>query len=1346
MKSTIKITQQIISLLLILLFHNILVAQSFPSGFSQVKVASISEGSAMAFAPDGRLFVCQKTGAIRIVKNGTLLSTPFLTLSVDINGERGVSSICFDPNFNTNHYVYIYYTAKTPTIHNRLSRFTANGDVVQSGSEVPLLDAETVTAIYHNGGGMGFGLDGKLYLAMGEDNKPSNSQNMGTYKGKLLRLNPDGSAPADNPITKKIWCIGLRNPYTLSIQPGTGRIFVNNVGADNYEEIHDATNPGQNFGWPYVEGYSSDPNYDNPYFAYPHNSTGQNGCCIGGGTFFNPTATNYPSQFQGKYFYQDFCDRWIYYISTSGSLNNTVFATNLVTQNLAIQVGPDGNLYYINRYNTQAGVYKIIYTNNNAPVITNHPASQSITQGQPVTFSVTASGATPMSYQWKKNGTNISGATGATFTIASVQQSDAGQYSVLVSNSYGSALSNNATLTVTAFNAQPSAIINTPTDGMLYTAGQTVSFSGSATDPEDGTLPASAFNWYVEFDHNQDHQHPGPELTDGVTSGSFVIPNTGESSANVFYRLILIVTDSKGLKDTAFIRIYPKTSILNFSSEPTGLNFTFDSQPKTAPYSVAAVEGMNIPIGAVSPQYKNGQAYVFDHWSNSGTQNQTIVVGTNDASYTVYYNDTVLACSATGTIMREVWNNKSSSSLSESVFSTAANSTSTLTKFEGPSSAGDNYNSRIRGYICPPQSGNYTFWIASDNNSELWLSTDDNPANKIKIAYVSTYTGSKEWTKYSSQRSAPVQLVQGGKYYIEAIHHEGTGGDNLAVGWQLPDATFERPIPGSRLMPFDGSSTPPPSSENQLIAAGDSWKYLDNGTDQGTAWRSYSFNDAGWKTGNAQLGYGDGDETTVVSYGSSSNKYITTYFRKKFNVTSLSNISGLELQLLRDDGAIVYINGNEVWRTNMTSSSVTYTTRATTYIDGPNESVFNIKTLSPSVLTEGDNIIAVEIHQNSSSSSDISFDLKLNATGTSGGGGGTGTVSVNITSPTNNFTFSSPTNISITANASTTSGSITKVEFYSGGIKIGEDLTSPWSYTWENVTTGNYAITAKAFNSGGQSATSSIVNVIVNTCATPTITASGPLRMCSGSVTLNSNTGSGFSYQWIKDGTNISGATAPSYTATASGSYQVRIIVGTCAAWSAPTKVKIESGLAATITAGGPTTFCNGGNVVLYGNTCSGYSYQWKRNGSDIPGATSSTYTATVGGEYQLKVTQNGVNAWSSKLMVTVNNCTQQITGIDTEIQSSASEQFEEGIDMKVFPNPNTGLFTFNIKMPGVNSEKVIIRIVNLLGEQVYSQELAAAEEITQTIQLDGNLQSGVYSLQVVHGDKVESLNVVLAR
>ena len=168
------------------------------------------------------------------------------------------------------------------------------------------------------------------------------------------------------------------------------------------------------------------------------------------------------------------------------------------------------------------------------------------------------------------------------------------------------------------------------------------------------------------------------------------------------------------------------------------------------------------------------------------------------------------------------------------------------------------------------------------------------------------------------------------------------------------------------------------AADTILVPTGATWKYLANGTDQGTAWRAASFNDSTWLTGPAQLGYGDGDEATTLGFGpDANNKYITSYFRRAFNVTDASLFNGLTLRLLRDDGAVVYLNGVEVWRTNMPSGSVGYLTPASVAIGGADESIFFQTTINPALLVNGTNVLAIELHQSGGTSTDISFDLQL---------------------------------------------------------------------------------------------------------------------------------------------------------------------------------------------------------------------------------------------------------------------------------------------------------------------------------------------------------------------------------
>src|SRR5687767_14646605 len=242
-----------------------------PAGFVQTTFATnIASPTAMEFAPDGRLFVAQQGGQLRVVKDGQLLAEPFVSLPVDPTGERGLLGIAFDPNFASNQFVYVYWTATTPTLHNRVSRFTANGDVAAAGSRVDILDLPDLVAGNHNGGAIHFGTDAKLYVAVGDNAVASNSQSMGTTLGKVLRINADGAIPADNPFfgtasgqNRAVWALGLRNPYTFAVQPGTGRIFINDVGQNTFEEINDGR-AGANYGWPATEGGTSDPRFDAP--------------------------------------------------------------------------------------------------------------------------------------------------------------------------------------------------------------------------------------------------------------------------------------------------------------------------------------------------------------------------------------------------------------------------------------------------------------------------------------------------------------------------------------------------------------------------------------------------------------------------------------------------------------------------------------------------------------------------------------------------------------------------------------------------------------------------------------------------------------------------------------------------------------------------------------------------------------------------------------------------------------------------------------------------------------------------------------------------------------------------
>ncbi|MFM1768533.1 MAG: hypothetical protein RJA22_1062 [Verrucomicrobiota bacterium] len=269
-----------------------------------------------------------------------------------------------------------------------------------------------------------------------------------------------------------------------------------------------------------------------------------------------------------------------------------------------------------------------------------------------------------------------------------------------------------------------------------------------------------------------------------------------------------------------------------------------------------------------------------------------------------------------------------------------------------------------------------------------------------------------------------------------------------------------------------------------LIPAGSDWKFLDNGSDQGTAWRAVAFTDGGWAEGPAPLGYGDMDEATLVGFGPDPNaKFITTYFRRSFQVANPATITNLLLRLVRDDGAIVYLNGVEIFRDNMPEGSITYTNLALAAIGGADETTFILTNPSPALLVAGTNVIAVEIHQNAGNSSDLSFDLELVGNFTPA------VPTVVITSPADGANLAADA-VTLLATATDSDGVILKVEFFQAGSKVGEDTVAPYSFTVTNLAPGGYVFYARATDSTGLTAESEDIFVRLNPPA-PTLVRLG---------------------------------------------------------------------------------------------------------------------------------------------------------------------------------------------------------------------------------------------------------------
>jgi glucose/arabinose dehydrogenase len=368
-------------------------AAVLPTGFREIAVTNvISSPTAMDFSPDGKLFVLRQTGQIEVYSGSghslwTRLQANFLLnvpISVDSFFERGMLGIAFDPDYLNNRFVYLYYTSATPPVHNRIIRVTANetGDLALAGSLTPLMELENLSAGNHNGGAIHFGIDGKLYVGVGENANGNNSQSINNRLGKMLRLNPDPKdpIPSDNPTSisgitgtpmgnnRAIWAAGLRNPFTFAINPVNGEIFINDVGAGSWEEINRGM-AGANYGWPQTEGpfnQTSFPFFTRPISYYERvgglNSfpplAGYAGNTITGGAFYVPANPTFPADYVGDYFFSDHGAGWIKRFDPAAvSIHN--FATGAGSP-VGMALGSDSALYYLSRGNGR--VFRVQYT------------------------------------------------------------------------------------------------------------------------------------------------------------------------------------------------------------------------------------------------------------------------------------------------------------------------------------------------------------------------------------------------------------------------------------------------------------------------------------------------------------------------------------------------------------------------------------------------------------------------------------------------------------------------------------------------------------------------------------------------------------------------------------------------------------------------------------------------------------------------------------------------------------------------------------------------------------------------------------------------------------------------
>ena len=732
------------------------VASTLPTGFrDSVVLSGLTNPTVLQFAPDGRIFVGQKNGVIKVFQSLTDTSpvtVADLSAKVDDYWDRGLLGMALPPDFPTNPYLYVLYAYDAPIggtaprwndgcptppgpttdgclVSGRVSRLQISGNFM-TGNEQVLVNDWCQQFPSHSLGTLLFGRDGYLYVT-GGDGASFNNVDYGQYgatyagdqanscgdppgavgtplsppgaeggalrsqsvrrtdgpatlDGAVLRIDPaTGAGVPGNPFysssdanARRIVAYGVRNPFRITQRPGTDELWIGDVGWNTWEEINRVVAPASatasNFGWPCYEGASPQSGYQGaglnlcsplystpgsviaPYYTYNHSACVVNytGCHTGGSSITGVAfyqSGSYPTQYNGALFFADHTrnEIWAMLPGTNGLPDPSrlqsfvgIDATGGAAGHpVDLKIGPGGDLFYVDM--DDGSVHRITYAAANQPptaVITANP-----TNG-PVQLTVSFDGrgssdpeGKPLSYSWDLNGDGTFG--DATASTASYTYTTAGVYhpSLRVTDDQG--VSDTKSVTVTAGNTAPIAVIDLPASSLTWKVGDAISFSGHATDAQDGTLAASALSWSLIVHHcftpTDCHTHliqtvPG-------SSGSFTAP---DHEYPCWLELQLTATDSGGLVSTTSVRLDPKTVVLTFKSNPGGLalsDMVVNEAPRTTPFSVTVVVGSANSVSAPSPQQFNKSTYNFISWSDGGPQSHTITAPAVNTTYTATY-------------------------------------------------------------------------------------------------------------------------------------------------------------------------------------------------------------------------------------------------------------------------------------------------------------------------------------------------------------------------------------------------------------------------------------------------------------------------------------------------------------------------------------------------------------------------------------------------------------------------------------------------------------------------------------------------------------------------------------
>jgi glucose/arabinose dehydrogenase/chitodextrinase len=582
--------------------------------FTSEVVATLSPFTlvGMAWAPDGRLFVWQKNGVVRVIKQGVLLPVPFIDVSDRVNtfDDRGFWGLTFHPDFANNGYVYLSYTyeeggdpndssAKTSRL-TRVTASSANPDVAITGSEVVILgsigtppcsahpvgaDCLPADSGSHSIGTLRFAPDGTLLVGNGDgadasfvDPNSMRAQDFDSWAGKILRIRDDGTAPTDNPfydgtnsIRSKVWLYGVRNPFRFNLHPLSNEPYFGDVGWHTWEEVNRGMR-GRNYGWPCFEGNLPAPGYQTtfplcqqltagdvvaPLYTYDH-SVGQ--AVIAGPVYVGST---YPETYLGSLFFADYAGSFIrrMLLDVNGnSLGVVPFATS-VDSPVTLELGPDALLYYLSfgtgeirriRYNGPSAVISATPTSGYSPLTVSFSSAGSINPGGGALTYLWEFGDGNTSTQANPNHTYITG-TVASYTARLTVRNTAG-------------ITSSATVKITVGSQPPTATISAPPPGTTALPGETVTFQGSATDPDEGLLPPTALSWTVLLHHNS---HVHTFVGGSGSQGSFVAQSHGPIGT-FSYEIILTATDSSGLSASTSVPVSIAADTV-LPTAPTGL-------------------------------------------------------------------------------------------------------------------------------------------------------------------------------------------------------------------------------------------------------------------------------------------------------------------------------------------------------------------------------------------------------------------------------------------------------------------------------------------------------------------------------------------------------------------------------------------------------------------------------------------------------------------------------------------------------------------------------------------------------------------------------------------------------